>query len=381
MCNDKYFGISKRIIPWKTDSDFEVSLSLLAQESEEGKRLYSLYYQNIDPVYFEKGKEIAYSLISMDESELKNKDFDSVYSDMVYCLHRYGLSFQDYIIYNLWNKTELQRSSFVSDKLRYYYIDILNAPGISDLLTNKLKCYNLFKQFYKRECIGLIDKNDKKGYVDFINFIKHNKIFIYKPLSSHSGKGIIIIDSNNINPLEWYNNVCDKAPGIIEELIIQGSELNTLNSNSINSCRIMTFTIGNNVHIIGGALRMGVGDSITDNAGAGGIYANINIDYGIIQSDAKNYNNKHYTLHPTTNIQIIGFKLPEWNNAIELIKNMAVHKQGATLVSWDIAYSDKGWVMIEGNANGDWSIIQSNLEKGIKKELYQLMDKYFEYKK
>jgi len=56
---------------------------------------------------------------------------------------------------------------------------------------------------------------------------------------------------------------------------------------------------------------------------------------------------------------------------------MAVNVEGATLISWDIAYSDKGWLMIEANDNGDWSIIQSNKKIGKKSELYSYMDEYF----
>lgn len=122
---------------------------------------------------------------------------------------------------------------------------------------------------------------------------------------------------------------------------------------------------------------MGVGDSITDNAGAGGIFASIDIESGIIKTDAKNYNNYHYLFHPSTGTKIIGFQLPHWDEARELITDMALNQLGTTLISWDIAFSYKGWCMVEANDNGDWSLIQANSEVGRKDELYSLMDRYF----
>lgn len=373
----RYFGISNRIACWKECSDFENMLADYAEHSEEGKELYAAYYKHIDPEYYMRGRSFARNLVENNESGLSRCDFDHLYIDMVYCLHRYGLSFQDYCIYNLNNKSEVCRQSFVSDKLRYHYCDILNSPDIEALMTNKFECFKVYGCFYKRDMVPCVSID---GILDFDNFVKKNKRFIFKPLSDHSGHGIEIIDSDKMDVSSWYNEVCFKGPGIAEELIVQGKELNWVNPHTINSCRIVTFTIGKQVKLIGGALRMGVGEAITDNAGAGGIYASIDTDTGIIQSDAKNYNNKHYKYHPTTGTKIIGFQLPEWDKAKEMICDMATHIIGTTLISWDIAYSDKGWCMVEANDNGDWSIIQSNQEIGKKAELYHLMDRYFEYR-
>lgn len=372
--DDRYFGMSNRIAKWKVPSEFETELSYAAEKNPVAKSLYVKYYREIDTDYYEKGKLFARQLFNNHPLDFRDQDFDAIYEDMVYCLHRYGFSFQDYCIYNLIDRSEHGRQQFVSDKLRYHYCDILNASDVEMLMTNKLSCYKEYKEFFKREIAPVTSINDKTEFLDFIK--RHDK-YIYKPLNEHSGHGINLIDTNKTNPEEWFDNIIDNNPGIVEEVIIQGDKMNQINPSSINSCRIVAFTIENDIRIIGGALRMGVGDAITDNAGAGGIYASIDVNNGIIQSDAKNYLNQHYKYHPTSNIQIIGFQLPEWQEAKELVKSMSTHRKGTTLISWYIAYSNKGWCMVEANDNGDWSIIQSNLCIGKKDELYGLMDKYF----
>ncbi|MDE6480073.1 MAG: hypothetical protein K2L45_07355 [Muribaculaceae bacterium] len=376
METDKYFGLSKRIARWKEPSEFESMLSIAAENNPIAKKLYIEYYRHLNEDYYKRGQFIAQKLIEQNHSDLKGIDSETLYEDMVYCLHKYGLSFQDYIVYDLYNKSEYCRSQFVSDKLRYYYYDILNAPYVDNMLTDKYICYQEYGVFYKRDVVPVIKPNDKS---QFLKFTEKNKHFIFKPLKDHSGHGVTLVKTNSIDPNIWFDQVISETPGVAEEVIIQGAELNKINPCSVNTCRIVTFTINNEVIIIGGALRMGVGESITDNAGSGGIFASINTTNGILQSDAKNYHNVHYFAHPTTKQQIIGYELPKWNEAIELTKMMATHKKGTTLISWDIAYSEKGWCMVEANANGIWDLMQSNLQIGLKQDLYDLMDKYFEF--
>lgn len=90
-----------------------------------------------------------------------------------------------------------------------------------------------------------------------------------------------------------------------------------------------------------------------------------------------NFRGEHFNIHPDTGIQIVGYNLPKWNEAVSMIYDMAMNIKGTTLASWDIAYSDRGWVMIEANDNGGWRIMQSNKMVGKKAELYSYMDEYF----
>lgn len=375
---DRYFGISPRIARWKEPSEFENRLGLAAETDLRCRRLYSDYYCHLNPEYYNKGKEFASKLVDTHAAIFQGCDFETIYEDMVYCLHRYGLDFQDYCMFRLQDKSERKRNEFVSDKLRYHYCDLLNAPEVEELMTDKLKCYKEYSEFYKREVIGVRSEADKKSFMEFVS--RHPK-FIYKPLTSHSGNGILIVEVKSYDEaLKWFNKTVPDNPGVAEELIVQGDAMSILHPSSINTCRLTTFTIGDEVVILGGGLRIGKGSAVVDNGGQGGMYANIDPVNGIITTWAHDYANQEFRFHPDTGVQIIGFKLPEWDRAIDLIRSMATHHKGATLVAWDIAYSKKGWVMVEGNDNGAWCIMQSNLQKGLKPELYALMDKYFAFK-
>lgn len=78
-----------------------------------------------------------------------------------------------------------------------------------------------------------------------------------------------------------------------------------------------------------------------------------------------------------SNYKIVGFDLPQWNQAITMVNEMAMICVGATVIAWDLAYSKKGWLVIEGNDVGEPYILQAPLEVGMKSTLIRLLDLYF----
>ena len=177
--------------------------------------------------------------------------------------------------------------------------------------------------------------------------------------------------------MSFFDDIIKYGPFVVEELIEQGDELAVIHKESINTVRLVTFKVNNDVHIIGGALRMGVGESTVDNAGAGGIYASIDTNAGIVNSMACDNINNHYSVHPDSNCKIVGFDLPQWNQAITMVVEMAMKCGGATVIAWDLAYSKKGWLVIEGNDVGEPYLLQAPLQVGMKSTLIRLLDLYF----
>lgn len=375
MKKDKYFGLSPRIARWKIDNWLENWLSYKADDSELYKSFYILFYNIFDHKYFVKGLEMAENTIANHTSGQDIRNIKLIVLDMIYCLHRFGISFQDYCIYDFAHNFDVNyRNSFVADKLRYHYCDMLNSTEAYETMTDKYACYQKYRKFFRREVIGCFSPEDEQNFHDFV--MKHES-FIFKPLNEHSGHGIEIFKSSEIIVSDFFAKKIESGPFILEELIIQGVEVARVHPQSVNSCRVLTFTNGQDVEVIGATWRVGAGNAIKDNAGSGGMYAFINPKTGIVETDAINYKGVHFQHHPDTGILFEGFKMPQWDEAISNVKQMATVIKGSTLIAWDIAYSIKGWVMVEANENGDWSIIQSNKKKGMKNKLILLMNNYF----
>ena len=63
-------------------------------------------------------------------------------------------------------------------------------------------------------------------------------------------------------------------------------------------------------------------------------------------------------MHPDTNHQLVGFTIPKWSDATNLALTLAKQKTSIRFCGWDLALSDKGWIMIEGNEASEFIGIQ-----------------------
>ena len=111
---ERYFNVSKKIYQWKFDTPFENWLAYKADKSEFWKKLYLLYYRIKDAKYYRAGYEMAnkvidkyvpYSILKI-ESEAQRK---ALLYDMIYSLHRFGASFEEYFIFEFYNKNTFGR--------------------------------------------------------------------------------------------------------------------------------------------------------------------------------------------------------------------------------------------------------------------------------
>lgn len=375
MKKDKYFGISSRIARWKIDNWFENWLSYKADNSKIWRNIYVSFYYIFDNKYYKGGMPFINEWLDKYKSKWEGKfNRKSLIKDMIYCLHRYGISFMDYWIFDFISKSNSARDSFVSDKLRYYYCDILNDKSVMPLMTDKYSCYKKFSKFYKRDIIGVYSSKD---FNSFCKFAENHETFMYKPLEEHSGKGIELISLKDYDIKSFFNEKLSHGSFVVEELIIQGNSIARMNASCINSLRVVTFKNNAVVHIIAVIWRIGSGHSIVDNAHAGGMYAAVDPENGVVITPARRFNMEEFIIHPDSGVIIPGFQLPEWNEAKEIIKQIALTCPKATLISWDLCYSNKGWMLIEANDNGAWDIIQSNKKEGLKPLLYSLMNQYF----
>lgn len=296
--------------------------------------------------------------------------------DMIYSLHRYGVNFFEYFVYKFYNKSSIGRERINNLRIQYGYCELVNSPTIRELFDNKVKTFELLRPYYKRDLISVSSSDDCALFSSFL--LKH-KSFIYKPLRGVHGLGIKIYRDFNLDEKKFIEEALKNGPFVVEELIEQAPEMARLHPGSINTIRISTFKLNNEATIYGTAMRMGTGNAYVDNAGSGGIFCRINPSYGFVETNAIDYKGNEYIFHPDSNIRLIGFDVPKWNELVALVKEVAVAVDGATVISWDFALSTKGWVLLEANDVGGPDLIQ-NYEQGNKNVLHELLDKYFEYK-
>lgn len=251
------------------------------------------------------------------------------------------------------------KKEFLTLGQRLKYDKKHNSREQTSIVINKEKVLFLFHDFIKRDWCGRTYHSSEEDYAIFAQ--KHARGII-KPLESSGGNGVEIISTDLSSTGETLYELCKRKNVIIEELILQHEELNRMYPKAINTVRILT----NSSKVIGAALRMGADGGEVDNAHAGGIYAEIDIETGIVVSTGHRYTDERFIKHPYTGTIIPGFQIPMWNRLLELVSSASRLVENMGLIGWDIAVTPDGPTIVEVNNWPGVELIQSPLGHGLR---------------
>lgn len=277
------------------------------------------------------------------------KKTKKLYREILYCGFLYGISAKEYFVYSFKLLSHEGRKTFVTRSNKYKYYKKFNSPNYVDFLNKKTETYRLFKKFYGRDVICLYDEEDFDSFVGFVN--KHRQ-FIYKPAEEYGGHGVEIFNADDYESFrDLFEVIIINGGCVLEELIIQGQTIAQFHPQSVNTVRIVTYLPDDGNPIIQWCfLRIGEGDSHTDNMSSGGIAAMIDPETGVIYSSGRGWDGSLHIYHPDTMVKLAGFEMPEWDSVKAIIKELANTLPEVRFVGWDLAYTEKGWVFVEGNA-------------------------------
>lgn len=268
---------------------------------------------------------------------------------MIYSLHRFGCTYEEYVMFNFQSLDFNERSSFICDKVRYYLYNKMNLDRNHSIFRDKYLTYVNFKKYFGREIICIKTEKDYEKFQDFLS--KHESFFV-KPLDSDCGKGARYIYSSDYTDCRACFDEISSAGGVlVEEKIIQSDGIGSMHCSSVNTVRMITVKNKTGVHIFHPFFRMGQNGSIVDNCAAGGIFANVDPQTGSCYTLGHDERGNTYLTHPNSGIVIKGFKIPKWQEAVGLAKELAVLTTN-NYVGWDLALTDDGWILVEGNDCG-----------------------------
>lgn len=128
---------------------------------------------------------------------------------------------------------------------------------------------------------------------------------------------------------------------------------------SVNTIRTMTLTDKNGKgHVVKAMLRAGVGDTDVDNYAVGGSIYEVDWETGIVCSRGKSKAGANHIKHPGTDIIMLGYQIPHWDKVMEASRKAAEHLPQVGIIGWDVAITEDGIDMIEGNHNPDYEFYE-----------------------
>lgn len=304
-------------------------------------------------------KEHINALITEHMGEIPKMERERMLNDILDMAKKYRFSAEEYFCYHFLDKSEEERKTFISDLNRIDFCETLNLSKNLAIFDDKFKSAETFGKYYGRDVCGVKSRTDISAFKAFLS--KHER-FMFKPLTGTCGQGIRIMTISSDDTATIEKLIEENCGGlndgfIAEELVIQTEEMAQFHPRSLNTIRVATVKFDDGVEVVAAFFRTGRAGNIVDNAGAGGVFGTIDIETGVIEAVGDKFG-KQYEVHPDTGVPILGFTIPRWEEAKDIAKELAQIVKGNRYAGWDLALTERGWCMIEGNARGQfvWQI-------------------------
>ena len=278
---------------------------------------------------------------SVSKKAKKNTFF--IILDMIYCGIVYQAGYYDYQEFEFYNLNRAERETYLTRGKNNEIVRLFNDKNYFHSFENKVEFNKIFSKFLKRDWMFLSNNVD-----EFVMFFKSHNNIIVKPIDSTGGNGVEKYTyTNEVDAHTLYNKLIENNQLLIEEYINQHPDMTTLYDASVNTLRLFTFYKDGQVYFLQAILKIGNG-GVIDNFSGGGMYTYVD-ENGTVFVEAIDKNDNVYYTHPISHTQIVGFKVPLFQEAIELVKECAKVIPEVAYVGWDVAISKDGPVLVEGN--------------------------------
>ncbi len=265
---------------------------------------------------------------------------------LAWCAMRYGAGYYDYVMFGFYNMNGKQRNTYLTRVRNKKVCELMNDYSFADEFDDKLRFNQRFADFLRRKTLN----GETATAAEFTDFIRGQEAIFAKPNHGSCGKGVEKLKiADFVDAEEMLAYIREKKLVILEHALPQHPDMARLHPQSVNSMRIVTDIVGDEVQIAYIIVKIGRGDSCCDNSGQGGVLCRVDEASGKIRSVATDDYFNVFEKHPDTGITFMDYQLPMVPEAIALAKQAAMVLPQMRHVGWDVAITPDGPAIIEGN--------------------------------
>jgi hypothetical protein len=282
---------------------------------------------------------------------------------------KYNVSILDYFYFRFYDKDPLERHKWAGTGYMYEFQLKMNPRGVREVLENKILFLDKYREFVLRRYVASDNlANDQNILLEMLANPSGRLVLKYS--RGQIGKEVEVVNCMDFTPERLVKLLKDRGYDLIEEYVIQHHSLMQLSPSGLNTVRIFTQVTSEGVEIIGARLRVSV-NSPVDNMAAGNIAIPVDILTGITNGPGvySDISKTDCYIHPVTKQPVVNFQIPFWSEAIEFVKRAAMSHPDNRSVGWDIAITEDGPELIEGNHNWCKLLLQLPVKRGMKAEL------------
>lgn len=307
------------------------------------------------------------SQIKLIQEKLPNQNIIKAFFtllDIKYWQKTKKMLWNEYFWYGFDKKTRKEKLEYVLDNEVMNVIPaICNNEKYVPYLNEKPLFNKRFEKYLGRE-YGIFSKDT---FDIFADFVKRHETVIIKPENDMGGHGIEKIKNDEFL-LDNFKRITKNGPILAEEIIKQHPKMALLNSDSVNTIRIVTMRDDKgNVTAPLASVRIGRKGACVDNFCSGGMAAKIDIESGTIMTPAFDRYIQSFEIHPDSNVKIIGYHIPLWEKVIKCVLEASELLPECRYIGWDVAIgNDDNVYLIEGNSRPATDVFQIPAGKGLR---------------
>lgn len=290
-----------------------------------------------------------------------------MFLDTAVCALRYGSGLQDYLNFQFYNKTHAERKEYVSVSYLDKVITKLSNIRWSPYISNKTNFHKNYGKFTRRDFY-----DPDTGFEGLEAFLERNPVFIYKPQIGQCGEGVAKLHAADITDKQAFYEKAIAEKACIEELVKQHPAWEVLCPGCVNTMRIITGAAKGQSWILFASTRVGSGTSVADNFHMGGSAVLIDMETGKLTGNGidKKLNEHEYS---ATGVRYDGYAVPFWEEIKQMVLEAALVNDQIHFIGWDVAITENGPLIIEGNRGSGFDLPQVITKRGMKGMLEKLM--------
>ncbi|KAF2519760.1 hexapeptide transferase [Flavobacterium salilacus subsp. salilacus] len=298
-----------------------------------------------------------------------NKSKIGLYADILISSLKYNISINEYYLFHFYKSNKELRETYAGTGFMYEYQLKMNPKSSRNVLEDKLQFLEVYKDCVFHDFASIGDLKDP-GVANRILSNKSGKI-VLKGSDGQCGRGIEVRNSSDFTPESLIKRLEELNNDFAEEYVMQHDKINGMSPSGLNTIRIITqLDKDSNVDILGARFRITINSSV-DNLAAGNIAAPINVATGVVEGPGvySDITKKDEEVHPVTGVSIVGFEIPYWAETIDMVKKAALTVPENKSIGWDVAITNNGPELIEGNHDWCKLLWQLPVKKGLKNVL------------
>ncbi|NLC47785.1 MAG: hypothetical protein GX758_00290 [Tenericutes bacterium] len=291
--------------------------------------------------------------------------------DILWCYIFYSANYNEYRIFEFYKISHKNRKTYLTKRKYYSIIRNLNNSEDINILKNQSIFYEKFNKYLKREIYDISKMSFKESEL----FLKNNPEIICTSYDSNSKYEKLNVKDYR-SPAFMIEYMKQNKLFIMQKPILEHKMMVDINKYSMNYISIVTLYYNDDVNIIFSSIKFGSKDEYIYNIDESNpIMGKIDEENSCIYTICKDEKGMSYKEHPITKIKFDKYKVPRFNEALNLVKSLAKQIQDVKLIEWRIMISKTGPILMEAVQWEDYYFSQLSVNNKNKEGLLPLFNK------